>query len=164
MKRTSERTDPLGAPRLDARDRARRDAEIKLILGWSLVGLLAIFGVVALSEKYGPKGYVVGPSPEEIQLDCEPIVEWISKVRRESGSFPDDLLPEHRARLDALPYQWSYGHDVVAILRVGDMADWPYPIYSFYWSSRDGWVMSCDNPAYTLEDVRPILEECGYYD
>lgn len=84
------------------------------------------------------------------------MTEWLQSEMDRLHRLPEQLLDEHTATLNQLPYKWSYGY---LGLRIIDAA--AEPQHSCFWSPRQ-WSWWADYPI-SNEEARRILEDHGYY-
>lgn len=110
---------------------------------WLIYGSLAVLGTglmmagvaVALVVAVAFRGQepIIGPTPEEIQVHCQPVIDWIVAGIETSGTHPGQTSSEHAALLDELPYSWRLDGST---LRIGELeagGEWPHPLYEYNW-------------------------------
>ena len=135
----------------------KRDKLVALIFASVCIAASALCALAV--HHFMNKAPVVGPHPNEVRTMCLPITQWVVSQHETTGSWPDGLVPEHRAILDRIPYRWSQHH---GSLNIG-LFQWPKPLYSLRWSAQDGWSWSMD---YEMNDeqIEAVLQEHGYND
>lgn len=134
-----------------------------LVVSPIVLAVLAVLGVSLLAMLVGRAAYfetVIGPTPEQVEEHCQPVVDWILSEMDRTGRPPEQISIDHAARLNELPYTWRYMEGSLAIGRIDK--EWPLPLYIYWWAPNEGWWWWADHPVSEVE-VRRILEDHGYY-
>ena len=131
-----------------------------LAVGTVVVVALFVLFLVLFAPPFSEP--VIGPTPEQVEEHCQPVIEWILSEEERTGIHPEQIPSEHATTLDELPYSWSYSCGFGPLLSVGDCnGEWPAPLYAYCWSPNE-WTWFADHHLADGE-IRRLLEGHGYY-